>query len=229
MPLSLVKVKICGIRDLAILRAAVGYGADAVGFVVKSPSSPRNISLEVAKDLISAAPPLIYTVAVTASTSVDEILEAVERLRPDAVQLHSRIGLDAISEISGRLRGGVKLIGALAVDVNSRYSEVMVRDLTLEAKGLAGLVDALIVDSAIGGFMGGTGVRGNFEVARRIRDAVAPSPLILAGGLTSENVEEAISVVEPYAVDVSSGVESSPGVKDLSKVKLFIEKVRRLN
>ncbi len=225
----MVRVKICGLRDAVMVRATVDYGADAVGFVVRSPKSPRNIDLDLASELISAVPPFIYAVAVTASTSMDEVLEVTGRLHPDAVQLHSQIGLDSVSEISRTVKSwGTRLIGALAVEAGASYSEGMIRNLTSKAKKLAGIVDAVIVDSAVGGSMGGTGVKVDLKVVRHLRDAVAPIPIILAGGLTPANVEEAISTVEPYAVDVSSGVESSPGVKNLSKVKLFIDKVRRL-
>jgi phosphoribosylanthranilate isomerase len=104
----------------------------------------------------------------------------------------------------------------------------MIHDPTSKAKKLTEIVNAIIIDSAVDGSIGGTGVKGDFKLLRCLRDAVAPFPIILAGGLTPANVEEAILTVKPYAVDVSSGVESSPGVKDLSKIKLFIEKVRRL-
>jgi phosphoribosylanthranilate isomerase len=225
----MVRAKICGLRDVATVKATVGYGADAIGFVVKSPKSPRNIDLDLASELISTVPPFIYTVAVTASTSVDEIIEDTSRLRPDALQLHSKIAFENISTISRSVKGwGTRLIGALAIDVRASYSENMIRDLTSKAKKLTGIVDAVIIDSAVDGSMGGTGVKGDFKLMRCLRDAVAPFPIILAGGLTPANVEDAILTVKPYVVDVSSGVESSPGVKDLSKVKLFIEKVRRL-
>jgi len=226
----LVRVKICGLRDATAVRAAVDHGADAVGFVVKSPKSPRNIELDLAEELILKVPPFVHTVVVTASPSVDEVLEAANRLRPDSVQLHSQMGLNSVSTISKKLRErGTRVIGALAVEAGADYSELMIRDLVSKTRGLAGEVEALVVDSAVGGSMGGTGVKSNLKIVRYIRDAVAPFPLILAGGLTPENVVEAVAMVDPYAVDVSSGVERSPGVKDLSKIKAFIERVRRLD
>ena len=88
--------------------------------------------------------------------------------------------------------------------------------------------EAILMDSPIPGRYGGTGKTHDWELSRRVRDAIHPKPLILAGGLTSENVEEAIRIVKPYAVDVSSGVESHPGLKDRSKVFEFIKRAKEV-
>ncbi|MFH1327962.1 MAG: phosphoribosylanthranilate isomerase [Candidatus Bathyarchaeota archaeon] len=212
-------------KDEIALKTAVDCGADAVGFVVKSPRSPRNLSISEAKRLLDLVPPFVYTVAVTASASEKEILEISERLRPNAIQTYQISPLEFALNLFRSLR--VKLIGALSVDVDADYSESMLRNLVAKASGMTDLVDAVLVDSSMGDMVGGTGMKGNWRVAREIRNEISPFPLILAGGLTLENISEAIMEVRPYAVDVSSGVESSPGIKDTSKIEAFIGKVRK--
>ncbi|MCX8153988.1 MAG: phosphoribosylanthranilate isomerase, partial [Candidatus Bathyarchaeota archaeon] len=190
--MSNVKVKICGITRKEDLEAATTAGADAVGFVVGVASSPRNLSLAAAERLIRQVPPFVKSVLVTVPRSLDEF-EAYEKLNPDAIQIHCE---NPYLVASVRLKlPNITLIGA----VNARAPDAL-----NSAVKMAKLFDAVLLDSFVGGKYGGTGVAHNWELSRQIRKAIYPKPLILAGGLTPENVADALHVVEPYAVDVSS-------------------------
>jgi phosphoribosylanthranilate isomerase len=211
-----VKVKICGITRKEDLDAAVAAGADAVGFVVGVASSPRNLSLVEAELLIRQVPPFVKSVLVTAPKSLDE-LEMYEKLNPDAFQVHCE---NMYIAASVRLKlPNITLIGAVNAHSN---------DAVNTAVKMAQLADAVLIDSFVNGKFGGTGVTHNWELSRQIKQAIHPKPLILAGGLNPENVADAVDIVEPYAVDVSSGVERQPGIKDHRKMVKFIKNAKRM-
>ncbi|MBS7624835.1 MAG: phosphoribosylanthranilate isomerase [Candidatus Bathyarchaeia archaeon] len=211
-----VRVKICGITRLEDANVSVKAGADSLGFIVDVPESPRNISFELAKQIMKATPIFVTKVAVTVFKSLERTLEIYRELRPDAVQLHGKLpSLEDIDEISRRVR----VIGAVRADP----------DIALEGDmlHLIDRLDAVLVDTHLPGIYGGTGITHDWSMSRRIRDTVYPKPMILAGGLRPENVRSAIITVEPFAVDVSSGVEAYPGIKDAGKIFSFISEVRR--
>lgn len=211
--MSSVRVKICGITSLRDLNTAVEAGADAVGFVVDAPKSPRNLDLNTARKLVKATPIFIETVAVTILQEPSRLEKIVKEIDPDIIQIH---GSDhQYNDIRGRLPF-TSLIGAIQPGSN------LVMDIVKE---VAEMFDAIIVDSALPDGYGGTGKVHNWDLSRRVRDILYPKPLVLAGGLNPGNVKEAIHLVKPYAVDVSSGVESRPGIKDPRKVVEFIKNV----
>lgn len=208
-----VRVKVCGITNTEDLEIAVDAGADALGFVVDVPESPRNLSLDRARDLVEATPPFVQGVIVSVFQTLEHLETLCSRLAPDAVQLAGTLPRDdSICEHVD----GFRLILAVAVnnqaDSNAAFSR-------------AACCDAVLTDSYVPGAHGGAGIPHNWAVSRTIRERIAPTPLILAGGLTSGNVRAAIEAVRPYAVDVSSGVEIRPGVKDHVKMHGFIEAV----
>lgn len=210
-----VRVKICGITRLEDIYASVRAGADALGFVVDVPSSLRNLTLEEAKHLMRATPIFIGKIAVTVFRSIEQINEICRELRPDAIQIHGNlVPAGYIHEISK----WAPVIGAVSVPLEKPLEEI---------QSHINLFDAVLVDSRSPGTYGGTGIIHDWSASRKIRDAIYPKPLILAGGLKPENVVEAILRVKPFAVDVSSGVEVSPGVKDEHRILSFIEEVRR--
>jgi phosphoribosylanthranilate isomerase len=212
-----VRVKICGITREEDLAVAVDAGADAVGFLVGVPSSPRNLRLERAKALIAQAPIFVDTVVVTAPQNTEELAEVCEKLKPSAVQIHGKKQFDA-SEIRKKVPG-IRLIKTVYVTVDS---------LTEEKLDNLKAFDAILLDSFIKGQYGGTGKTHDWTLSRQIREAVAPTPVVLAGGLNPENVKEAILSVQPYAVDVASGVELRPAAKDHGKVRAFIENAKQI-
>lgn len=208
-----VRVKICGITNKEDLEAAVDAGADALGFVVDVPESPRNVTLNHARDLIEATPPFVQSVVVSVFQTLDRIGMLCSCLAPDAVQLAGPLPQDdSIDELVRRTH----VIRAIVVNEQG---------LTHAALSAASRFDAVLTDSFVPGAHGGTGMLHDWAMSQAIRDRVAPTPLILAGGLTSGNVRAAIETVRPYAVDVSSGVEISPGIKDHAKMRGFVEAV----
>jgi phosphoribosylanthranilate isomerase len=209
-----VRVKICGITRKEDLDAAVEAGADAVGFVVGVASSPRNLSLTEAERLIRQVPPFVTSVLVTVPRSIGDFV-VYEKLNPDVIQVHGE-NLDTAESVRLKLPD-TQLIWA----VNAQF----VSHLDAVAKA-AKLFDAVLVDSFADGRYGGTGVVHDWELSRRVKQAVNPQPLILAGGLNPENVAEAVCTVEPYAVDVSSGVERHPGIKSHQKMGEFIKNAK---
>lgn len=215
----MVRVKICGLKSREDLRASVGSGADAVGVVVHSPYSPRNLSLEEAGKILSAVPPFVSSVLVSATTFPAAVVEAVERLNPSAVQLHGITQPSVLKRLASALK--LQVIGVLAW--NPSQKEGALRE---KAEKLAEVASAVLFDSATAEGYGGTGYPVSWRLAKEIRDTIHPKPFILAGGLTAGNVQKAIAAVQPYAVDVSSGVESSPGVKDYSQIQAFVRKAK---
>lgn len=199
------------------MAVAVAAGADAVGFIVGVPSSPRNLTLERAEMLLSQVPIFVDSVVVMAPKSIKQLVEVCEGLKPSAIQIHGKEQLDS-SEIREKIKD-TRLIKTVYV-TESALNETAIED--------SKMFDALLLDSFSKGQYGGTGKVHDWTLSRQIKEAVAPVPVILAGGLKPENVKEAILKVQPYAVDVASGVELSPGVKDHEKVRTFVENAKKI-
>ena len=207
------RVKICGITRDEDLVAALDAGADALGFVVGVPSSPRNLPVESAAELVRLVPVFTKAVLVMVPGCISEIAEAWKAVRPDALQVHGH-GLPSVEEIR-EVAPGATLIRGIRLEMGEALNNVE-----------AAAFDAILLDTFVPGKHGGTGMIHDWEASRRICRDMQPRRLILAGGLRPTNVQEAIRVVRPYAVDVSTGVESSPGVKSAEKMRDFIERVR---
>ncbi len=202
-------VKICGITSIEDARVAVDAGADAVGFVLW-PGSPRYVSRETARDIAATLPPFVSRVGVFVDPTSDELRDAAEEIGLDVLQLHGNEDLDALAPLPRRVLKAVRVGPGFDPE---------------EALQHAGKVAGLLLDAkAEGGLPGGTGRTFDWSLARAVR--LHASYVVLAGGLTPENVAGAIKLVRPDAVDVSSGVESSPGRKDPDKVRAFIRAAR---
>lgn len=213
--MRMVRVKICGITRKEDLDDAAAAGADAVGFVVDVASSPRNISLTEAEILIRQVPPFVKSVVVTVPTGLEELVETCEKLNPDAVQIHGGNLLD-VSAVREKLPN-MLVIGAVKANPTNAIDS---------AAKAAKMFDAVLLDSFVHGKHGGAGVVHDWELSKCVKQVIHPKPLILAGGLNPENVAEAVRIVEPYAVDVSSGVERQPGIKDYKKIIKFIKNAK---
>lgn len=196
-------VKICGIRDEATLKAA--GDADAVGFVVNSPKSHRDLTHEQARALALKAGPFQVTVAVTAERDTDALHAIVRDVRPHALQVPFRAGQAAFASLK-------QTFPMLRILVSCRPE-----DAHLLPEGIA---DGVVLDAATLDGYGGTGQRTDWNRARVAREA-SLVPVILAGGLTPGTVAAAIDLVRPYGVDVSSGVETELA-KDPRKIHEFI-------
>ncbi|MDQ1280331.1 MAG: phosphoribosylanthranilate isomerase [Thermoproteota archaeon] len=197
--------------------AVINGGADAVGFIVNVPTSPRNLSLKNAERLMRLIPIFVEGVVVTVPDDTRSLLDFCELVRPDAVQIHGDAQLD-IATVHEKFPH-LKLIKAIRVK-----DESAIEDIVEEAK----FFDALLVDTFLQGCYGGTGETHDWNFSWLLREVLSPKPLILAGGLKPENVADAIRMVRPYAVDVSSGVESHRGRKDSDKVFHFIKNAKEV-
>jgi phosphoribosylanthranilate isomerase len=212
------RVKICGLTREEDVDAAVDAGADAVGFISGLPSSPRNLPVSRVASLISRVPPFVTSVLVTTGQGLVENSDAVKRISPGAVQLYSSV----LSPETVRCSFHSYLLRPYSVGRDE--SDVGSVDVLSKAREAAMGYDALLTDTYQKGREGGTGLTSDWSVCASIRKAIAPTPTILSGGLRPENVELAIATVAPYCVDVSSGVESAPGVKDHAKVRAFVKR-----
>lgn len=207
-------VKICGTTTREDAHLAAQEGADYLGVIVDYPSSPRHVSLQNARGLFGRELP---TVAVTVNQSLDEMLRLAEVLNPAVLQLH---GDESVEVMRGLKERGWQVWAACSGnrDVARRRALEMV-----EAGADAILIDARVV-SGQGVVYGGTGARGDWELARVLGESGVR--IVLSGGLTPENVREAIGYVRPWMVDVASGVEAHKGTKDADKVRRFIQAAR---
>ncbi len=212
-----VRVKICGITREEDLAVAVSAGADAVGFLVGVPASPRNLTPERAETLLRQVPVFVDSVVVTAPQSIEGLAEVCETLKPTAIQIHGKKSFDA-SEVREMIKG-TRLIKTIYVTKDA-LNQAAIEELKA--------FDAVLLDSCSKGQYGGTGKVHDWVLSRQIREAVAPLPVILAGGLKPENVKEAVQTVQPYAVDVASGVELRPAIKDHEKVRAFVENAKEI-
>ncbi|QZX98470.1 phosphoribosylanthranilate isomerase [Halobaculum rubrum] len=209
----MVRVKICGVTNGADLRAVADAGADAVGVISEvSVDTPREVDLAQAAELTSTAPPFLTTVLVTMPETPEDAVDAVRTVTPDVVQLHGEFSPDEI--------------GYIRAETEAKVTPVVDYDEPERARELDEAADALLVDSTGDDGGGGTGETGDWEAAAELRRELV-SPVVLAGGLTPENVADAAATVEPFAVDVASGVERSPGAKDHAAVSRFVRNAGR--
>lgn len=197
-----VKVKICGITRVADALAASEAGADALGFMFYA-SSPRCVSHELAAEISRELPPFVARVGVFVNPTEAEVHEAIARCGIDTLQFHG----EETPEFCRKF--GLKVIKAFRI-----------RDAASLQATVAYSGEAWLLDSYVAGQLGGTGARFNWDLA--VEAVRSRRPVILAGGLTPENAAEAVRQVRPYGLDVSSGVESAPGLKDAAKVHAFI-------
>jgi phosphoribosylanthranilate isomerase len=213
------RVKVCGITNAGDRDVAVGAGADAVGLIAGvTVETPREIGLDVAADLAAGVPPLVSSVLVTMPEDVGTARERVERVKPDAVQVHGLAPdeLAALTDALATLEGtAASVVAAVEADAG---------DARLDA--YADAADALLVDSVDEDGGGGTGRTHDWERTRE-RVPMLDVPVILAGGLTPGNVADAVETVEPFGVDVASGVEREGGVKDRDAVRQFVRRATR--
>jgi len=207
--MSRVKVKICGVGALEEAEAAIESGADALGFNFW-PQSPRYISPKAASRIIGKLSPVISTVGVFVNEEVSNITTIASELGLTAVQLHG----DESPEFCERL-GPIKKIKAIRVGQDF--------DLSVIERFP---VNMILLDSNITGSYGGTGQRFDWRIAI---EAKRFARIMLAGGLNSDNVWDAVTHVRPAAIDVCSGVEAEPGRKDLDKLRRFMSIVARAN
>lgn len=198
------RVKICGITRRQDAEFAIENGADALGLVFY-PASPRAVTIAQAKEIVAGLPPFIQIVALFVDAASEQVQTCLDELPIDVLQFHGdesaeyceQFGTKYLKAI--RMRDDVDLV-SLAIDYSS--------------------ASALLLDSYQAGVPGGTGQVFDWSMIKKI-----DKPIILAGGLSVENVAMAIKQVQPYAVDVSGGVEQAKGIKDNQKISAFMQEV----
>lgn len=215
----MIRVKICCVASIEEAHLAVKYGASAIGLVSEMPSGPGVISENLISEIACATPPGISTFLLTSKQKVDEIIDQQRRCGTSTIQLCDRFETGAHQKLKFALPG-IKIVQVI---------HVADEDSFLEAVEVSQNVDAILLDSGNQKLevkeLGGTGRTHNWQISRKIREAVRV-PVFLAGGLSFNNVAEAIKQVNPFGLDVCSGVRTN-GKLDEQKLKLFFEQVRK--
>lgn len=204
--MSVVRSKICGITRVEDALVAAEAGADAIGLVFY-PKSPRAVSVQQARTIIAALPPFVTTVGLFVNASRCELGEILDAVPLDMLQFH---GDERPADCEGYHRPYIKALRVKPDD------DVVAQ---IEPYGNA---SGILLDTFVAGVPGGTGLAFDWSLVPRHLDR----PIILAGGLTPENVRSAIEQTQPYAVDVSGGVEARHGIKDADKIRAFIRAVK---
>ena len=202
----MVKIKICGITNLEDALLAAELGADALGFIFY-PKSPRKVAPETAREIIAQLPPFVASVGVFVDEAATVVQELVARVGLDWVQLHGQESPEYCRNLGRRVIKGFRI-----KDENSLMELEPYRDA----------VQAFLLDTYKKGQVGGTGTTFDWRLAL---EAKQYGQIILAGGLTPENVAQAIAAARPQAVDAASGTEAAPGRKDPAKLRAFFRAV----
>lgn len=200
------RIKICGITRVEDALAAVEAGADAIGLVFYAPS-PRAVTIDQAEKICKALPPFITTVGLFVNASYEEVSVISSKLSLGLLQFHGEESAAYCEQFNQ------PWIKALRVQPSTNIREAM--QPYNKAQGI-------LLDSYVAGVQGGTGTTFDWSLIPQQTE----KPIVLAGGLTIENVQQAVQIVKPYAVDVSGGVEITKGIKDHNKIKAFINKVK---
>ncbi|QAB14994.1 phosphoribosylanthranilate isomerase [Hydrogenovibrio thermophilus] len=203
------RIKICGMTRSEDALAAAEAGADALGFVFYPPS-PRHIEIDQAWSIIDVLPAFVTTTALFVNPEPGLVKTVIQRLKIDLLQFHGDESVEFCEQFERPYIKAVRMQpGTNLADLSQHYASAQ----------------ALLLDTYVKGVPGGTGEAFNW-------DWVAPSkredtclPIILAGGLTAENVGQAVQTVQPWAVDVSGGVEAEPGKKSVAQIQAFVEAV----
>lgn len=211
------RLKICCINSEEEARLAIEYGASAIGLVAKMPSGPGPISDELIRQIAKTVPPPVATFLLTSETMVNEIIEHHKRTNTNTIQIVDSLSSGSYADLKAALHN-VKIVQVIHVIDESSVEEAL---------EISGMVDAILLDSGnpklIVKELGGTGRVHNWNLSRMIREN-SKCPVFLAGGLNPDNVRQAIEEVQPFAVDVCSGVRTD-GHLDRKKLELFIRNV----
>ena len=199
------RIKICGITHLTDALTAVEAGADALGFNFV-PDTSRFVKPDQVAAIVAELPPFVTTVGVFASKDAAKLSTIANQCRLDAIQLHADVTPEFCRNLDRRVIKAVRVKDESSLSILSDYD-----------------VNAFLLDAYVEGMMGGTGHVFDWDLALKAKNY---GQIIVAGGLNPDNVAQAVRHVKPYAVDVSSGVESQPGRKDPDKVRKFIDAVR---
>lgn len=213
-------VKICGLTNPEDAQMAMDLGADFLGFV-NAESSPRYLTPDEISRIITEISPLVPTVLVTHSFEVNEILNNFEAAGTDILQLHAALTLDEYQEVKSMVP---TVIANISIDAGLRK---VTDELKTRICETSKIVDYILLDTRFGDDIGGTGKTYDWSIAAELKN-FSEKPIVIAGGLDPSNVAEAVRQVQPFGVDVSSGVEAIVGRKDRQKVEAFIRNAKSL-
>jgi phosphoribosylanthranilate isomerase len=199
------KVKICGMTQLKDALFAIEQGADAVGFIFYK-KSPRAVTMKTVREIIVKLPPLVDTVGIFVNESADRVNKIADYCRLDLVQLHGEESPAFCRKIRRRVVKAFRVKDLQSIKQLEKYP-----------------VSGFLLDTFSDNLHGGTGKTFDWNLALPAKKI---GPVILAGGLTPHNIGQAVRQVSPYGVDVCSGVEKSPGIKDFEKVRAFLKNIR---
>lgn len=210
-------IKICANTSLTDAQLAVDAGADAVGFVFAP--SPRRVTLAEAAAITQSLPPKVEKIGVFVNSTLDEIYSTVRACGLTGVQLHSDAGPEIAARLRAQLGPAIRILRVVHFGPEAaEQAAALAQDPN---------IDAVLVDSRTATAVGGTGVAFDWAAARKtIFKSRSKRKLIAAGGLHPDNVAEAIATLRPWGVDVASGVESEPGLKDPEKLRNFVARAR---
>ena len=203
------RIKICGITNLEDAQLAADLGADALGFIFYPPS-PRSVAPDAARAIIAQLPPLVTTVGVFVDEDAALVKELAAQVGLDWLQLHGVEPPEYCRSLGRRIIKGFRIQDAASLERLNEYR---------------GVAQAFLLDTYKKGQVGGTGETFDWGLARQAREY---GPIILAGGLTPENVARAVAIAQPQAVDVASGVEARPGKKAPEKLRAFFREIKEL-
>lgn len=207
-----VRIKVCGITRTLDAENAVRLGVDALGFIFFD-KSKRNVTPQVAAEIISALPPFIDKIGVFVNEPVENIVKISKRCALSVIQLHGKESVEYCKEVSFKLPH-CQIFKAFRVGAQTKSEEFVQH---------APVVDGFLLDTYVKGVEGGTGEVFNWAIVKSLN---LQKPFLLAGGLTPKNITEALAVIVPFAVDINSGVEDAPGQKNGAKLGELVERVR---
>lgn len=207
------RVKVCGLTRPEDVRVAVDAGVDAIGLVFYPPSK-RSMDPVRAQALRELVPAFVDVVALFVNPTVSDVQQVIDAVRPDLLQFHGEESPEYCVSFGVRYMKGFR-VGAPGLDTPSG----LVQHCSAYAQA-----SAWLFDSYSGGY-GGSGTSFDPELLGEVQDSICARPLVLAGGLTVANVATLLATVRPYAVDVSSGVEDAPGLKNAEKIRAFVRAV----
>ncbi|MBU0484974.1 MAG: phosphoribosylanthranilate isomerase [Proteobacteria bacterium] len=202
------RIKVCGITNKSEAQRIVALGVDALGFICVE-SSPRNIDPEKVKEIVATLPPFVDAVGVFVDQDPNVVDEIAQYCGLTFVQLHGSESVEYCKSIGRRVLKAMSVRPGMEADILTPY---------------AGCVNGFLLDTYHEKMAGGSGETFDWKLLEKLD---IPAPYILAGGLSPENVGAAITQVRPFAVDVNSGVEIEPGVKDIEKVRCLVEEVTK--
>lgn len=208
-------VKICGLKEYEHIELCIDNGADAVGFIYNVPSSPRNLEKSKLMNLLKGIPKKLLTVIVFKPQTISELEKIMNDIDVDLYQIHSNFENHELEDIPTELKDKIILV----LRINQTNKENVIKKINRYHDQFY----AFLIDNSEG-----HGTEFNFDIVADIIDNTNRARIIIAGGININNIEKIIRDLNPFGIDVSSALESKKGVKDPSKIEIFLKKVKEI-